>query len=221
MLSAWMAARDEAGNGLSDSELRDELVAHLRAGYRNSATVLCWVFVLLHRHPEADAKLAAELSEVLNGRVPHAGVLPRLTFTEQVIKETMRLCPLYPMLGRVVRCDTVLAGYRLTAGTKLGISVWALHRDPRYFDDPERFDPLRWNETLERKLPKHAFFPFGGGPRQCPFKSYGMLESVLLLATIAQRFRVQLAQGEQADRHASINGLLPKDGLQVTIARRG
>lgn len=220
MLSAWMAAKDESGKGFTDVELRDELVTHLRAGYRNTATVLCWAFVLLHRNPGADARLAAELQDVLRAQPPHLGALPRLVYADQVIKETMRLYPLYPMLGRTATRACNLGGYELAAGTGIGISVWAMHRDPRYFDEPEAFDPDRWTEALEARLPKHAFFPFGGGPRQCPFKSYGQLESVLMLATIAQRFHVTLAQGEGAALYPSVNGLLPKDGLKVVVARR-
>lgn len=220
MLSAWMAAKDESGRGLSDVELRDELVTHLRAGYRNTATVLCWAFVLLHRHPSADTKLIGEVEAVLGQQRPHPGAIAQLTHVDRVIKETMRLYPLYPLIGRIATRPCSLGGYTLAAGTQIGISVWAMHRDPRYFDEPERFRPERWCEALEAGLPKHAFFPFGGGPRQCPFKSYGQLESVLMLATIAQRFHVRLALGERAELHPSVNGLLPKDGLKVVIGKR-
>src|SRR5207244_656132 len=104
----------------------------------------------------------AELETVLGARAPHLGAVPGLSYSDRIIKETMRLYPLYPMLGRIVMRNCELGGYALTEGTGLGVSVWAMHRDPRHFDEPQRFNPDRWTSTLEAKLPKSAFFPFGG-----------------------------------------------------------
>jgi cytochrome P450 len=220
MLSAWLKSTDEQGKQLTDVELRDEIVAHLRAGYRNSATALTWVFALLARHPQVAGRLMHELDSVLRGRAPDLTSLMRVPYVEKVLKEGMRLYPLYPTIARSVQHDTELFGYPLRAGSAICISVWAMHRDPRYFPQPERFDPQRWTEELERGLPKAAFSAFGGGPRQCPFKSYAMLEMSLALAMISQRFSVELAPEEQAIPQWSMNGLVPQGGLEVVVRER-
>ena len=219
MLWALMAAEaDDAP--MTDVELRDEIVTMLRAAHRNTATLLAWCFALMAKHRDVEAALVGELDHVLAGKRPDVSALPRLAYVEKVVKETMRYYPLYPSIRRDIGMAYELGGYRIPAGTTLGISIWAMHRDPRYFTDPERFDPSRWTEQLESTLPKLAFLPFGGGPRQCPFKSYGMFEAVLLLATIAQRFRIELAPGERASPHDTVNNLLPKNGLQVIVRHR-
>jgi cytochrome P450 len=220
MLFTWMRSEDETGQRLTDTELRDEIVTHLRAGYRNTATALAWVFALLASHPQTQDQLAAELDRVLGGQRPHIAALPRLEYVERILKESMRLYPLYPTIGRLVKQDCELNGEPLAAGSAISISVWAMHRDARYFSDPDRFDPDRWTDALERALPKLAFFPFGGGPRQCPFKSYGMLEMTLVLATISQRFRIELAPEERAKPQYGMNGLVPMGGLKVIAQRR-
>ncbi len=219
MLWALIAPSDTDAP-MSDDELRDAIVTILRAGYRNSATLLAWAFALMARHPEVESNLVRELDEVLKGAPPSLTTLPRLVYAEKVIKETMRLYPLYPVVRRDIDRDCELGGYRIPAGTAFGISAWAMHRDPRYFIDPARFDPNRWSEEFERSLPKFAFLPFSGGPRQCPFKSYGMLEAVLLLATIAQQYEITLAPGERVIADPSLNGLIPKNGLQIIAHRR-
>jgi len=219
MLFALMNTPDEGGL-MTDKELRDEIVTMLRAAHRNTATLLAWSFALVAQHPAVDVALADELERVLGGTQPDLGALPRLSYTERVVKETMRYYPLYPNVRRDIETAYDLGGYRIPAGTALGISIWAMHRDPRFFPDPERFDPSRWTEALERSLPKLAFLPFGGGPRQCPFKSYGMFEAVLLLATIAQRYKIELAPGERAVPHDTVNGLMPKNGLRVVARQR-
>jgi cytochrome P450 len=220
ILSALMTTPDEAGRCMTDTELRDEIVTMLRAAHRNTATLLAWAFALLSRHPEVDATLTRELTDVLDGKTPDLSALPRLSCTENIVKETMRYYPLYPIVRRDIAHSYALGGYRIAPGTALGISVWAMHRDPRYFENPERFTPDRWTDELERSLPKLAFLPFGGGPRQCPFKSYAMFEAVLLLATIAQRYQIELAPGERAVPHDAANGLMPKNGLRVIVKRR-
>lgn len=220
MLWTWLTSEDEAGQRLTATELRDEIVTHLRAGYRNSATALAWVFAQLARYPHVDAMLMSELDQVLGGRLAHVDALTHLLYVEKVVKETMRLYPLYPTIARTVKHTHDLFGYRLAPGSAIAISVWAMHRDARYFAQPEHFQPLRWTDELERALPKHAFFPFGGGPRQCPFKSYAMMEMSLVLATVAQRFRIELAPHERAIAQAGMNGLVPRGGLQVVARKR-
>jgi cytochrome P450 len=169
MLFALMSTPDEGGL-MTDQELRDEIVTMLRAAHRNTATLLAWSFALMAKHPEVDAALADELDQVLGGARADLASLPRLSYTEKIVKETMRYYPLYPNVRRDIETAYDLGGYRIPAGTALGISIWAMHRDPRFFSDPARFDPSRWTEALERNLPKLAFLPFGGGPRAVPIQ---------------------------------------------------
>jgi cytochrome P450 len=219
MLSALMS-RTDTDAPMTDIELRDEIVTILRAAHRNTATLVAWAIALIATHSHARSALSSEIDEILGGTPLSLRSLPRLLSAEKVIKETMRLYPLYPSIRRDLDEGGELGGYRLPAGTVLSIDVWAMHRDPRYFAQPERFDPERWTDAFERSLPKLAFLPFGGGPRQCPFKSYGMVEAIVLLTTIVQRHDIALAPGERAIPQDTANGLLPKGGLQVILSPR-
>ena len=233
MLSVLMSLTKPDGSQLSDKELRDEVVTLLRAGHRNTSTLLAWVFVALTQNPSVTAKLHTELGRVLGlhsqlqgkqGQLPTPASLPALRYSEMVIKETLRLYPLYPTNVRKVVQSCQLAGYTIPAGSRVVASVWAAHRNPRYFDQPANFKPERWSAnyspttSLAMPVPKYAYFPFGGGPRQCPFKAYGMLEAVLLLAVIAQQYQVKLAPAYKLKFQTTANGLLPKGGLQVILS---
>ena len=180
---------------------------------------MSWAWYLLAHDAEAEAKLLAELKEMLNGRAPDVADLPRLTYTEKVVTETMRLYPPAWGIGRKALCDFEIGGYYVPAGTQIALSQWVMHRDPRYFEDPERFNPDRWTEEFRKRLPKFAYFPFGGGPRVCIGASFAMLEAVLLLATVAQRYEIRLVPGHPIKPFPSIT-LRPKDGIRVVLARR-
>ncbi len=219
LLSMLLNAQDEDGSRMTDQQLRDEAVTLFLAGHETTALALSWAWVLLSGHPEVEAKLVAELKEALNGRSPEVTDLPRLRFTEQVVMETMRLYPPAWGIGRKALRDFEAGRYRVPAGTQIAMSQWVMHRDPRFYDDPERFNPGRWTEDFQKRLPNFAYFPFGGGPRVCIGASFAKMEAVLLLATIAQRFRLTLVPGHPVTPFPAIT-LRPKDGIKVTLTRR-
>ncbi len=182
-----------AGPGGRDRRaLREQIKTFLAAGHESSALALTWTFVLLARHPEADARLAAELSAVLGDRPPTSADLPRLPYTRMVIKETLRLYPPLWMTGRQAARPCEIGGHRVTAGTLLLTSQWAVQRRPQFFPDPDTFRPERWEGTETDDLPRYAYFPFGGGARACIGTAFALTESALILAAVARRFRLTL-----------------------------
>ncbi len=185
-----LAARDDEGAGMTDRQLRDECVTLFLAGHETTALTLTYAFHLLAHHPEAESRLAAELGDVLGDRLPSAADLPRLSYTGHVVRESMRLYPPAWAIGREVVEPFEVGGYRLAKGTQLLISQWVLHRDPRWFVEPDAFRPERWADDLLRRLPKGAYIPFGDGPRVCIGNHFAMMEAVLILATLAQRHRL-------------------------------
>ena len=215
LLSMLMQARDEDGSRMSDKQLRDEVMTFLLAGHETTALALSWTWHLLAQHPEAEDQLQSELERVLGGRVPEFSDLPKLAYGERVIKESMRLYPPAWSLARTVISDFELRGYKIPAAANVVMSPWIMHHDPRYFADPQRFDPDRWLPERMQKLPRFAYFPFGGGPRQCIGNSFAMMEATLLLATIAQRFRFRAVTGEPVIPIPSFT-LRPKNGITMT-----
>ncbi len=195
LLSLLLHARDEQGGRMTDRQVRDEAMTLFLAGHETTALALSWAWYLLARNPDAEAKLAAEVHAVLQGRDPTVEDCPRLRYAEMVALETMRLYPPAYVVGREALADCVIGGYRVPRGTTLLMSQWVVHRDPRFFAEPERFRPERWGEEAIKALPKFAYFPFGGGPRLCIGNTFAMMEMVLVLATIAQRFHFRLAPG--------------------------
>ncbi|HEX8441733.1 cytochrome P450, partial [Archangium sp.] len=180
---------------LSEEQLRDELATMIMSGHGTTADGLVWTSYLLAQHPEVQARLVAELDEVLDGRAPQAEDLPRLRYTEAVVKESLRLYSPAWITSREALRDCELGGFHVPAGTTLGISQWVTHRDPRYYEEPEAFRPERWLAESIKQLPKYAWFPFGGGPRLCIGAPLAMLELVLITACVARRFRLELAPG--------------------------
>lgn len=219
LLSMLMQARDEDGGRMTDKQLRDEVMTFLLAGHETTALTLTWTWHLLAQHSALQEQLQNELQRVLADRVPEFADLPKLTFTEQVIKESMRLYPPAWSVARTVVSEFELRGYRIPAGANVVMSQWIMHRDPRYFPDPESFDPGRWSPERAQKLPRFAYFPFGGGPRQCIGNSFAMMEAILLLATIAQRFTLRAASSEPIVPVPSFT-LRPKSGIQMNVEAR-
>ena len=221
LLSMLLQARDDDGQGMSDVQLRDEVITLFLAGHETTAIALSWTWYLLARHPEAEARLAAELEAVLAGRAPALEDLPRLVYAEQVVKEAMRLYPPAYAFGREALADCEIGGYRVPAGATVFISQWAVHRDPRFFGaDAEAFRPERWTAEFEAALPRYAYLPFGGGPRVCIGNRFAMMEAVLLLATVARRFRLPLASDREVAPFPSIT-LRPVGGVPVRLQARG
>jgi cytochrome P450 len=205
--------------GLSERQVRQQAMTFFLAGHETTALALAWAWVLLADNPTVQASLAAELDSVLGGRPPTSADLPQLPYVENVIREAMRLYPPLWAMGRIAKHETDLGGHRVAEGTVVIVSQWVMHRDPRFFDDPERFDPDRWTDGLAKHLLRYAYFPFGGGPRGCIGSRFAMMEAVLLLATIAQDIHVTRASGQPVVPSPSIT-LRPKDGVHVIIRRR-
>jgi cytochrome P450 len=219
LLSMLMQARDEDGSQMSDKQLRDEVLTFLLAGHETTALALTWTWYLLSQHPEIESKLHEELDCVLAGRAPEFADLQKLRYTERVIKESMRLYPPAWSLARTVISDFELRGYKIPAGANVVMSQWIMHRHPAYFPNPEKFDPDRWLIETAQKLPRFAYFPFGGGPRQCIGAAFAMMEATLLLATIAQSFRLRTLPGHPVATSPSFT-LRPKYGLRMKLAVR-
>jgi cytochrome P450 len=183
-------ARDEDGSGMTDRQLRDEAMTLFLAGHETTALALTYTLHALAEHPEVSEQLLAELREVLGDRPLSVADLPRLRFTEQVVQESMRLYPSAYAIGRQAIEPCEVGGYHLPAGCSVLMPQYVVHRDPRFYDDPERFHPQRWADGLLKRLPKYAYFPFGGGPRICIGNTFAMMEAVLVLATICRRWRM-------------------------------
>ncbi|HYY94823.1 MAG TPA: cytochrome P450 [Pyrinomonadaceae bacterium] len=219
LLSMLLRAQDEDGSGMTDRQLRDEVMTLFLAGHETTALALTWAWYLLARNPEAESALHAELEEVLGGRAPSVEDLPRLRYCEWVVKESLRLYPPAYAVGREAVRDCEVGGYRIPSGMQVFVFQWAVQRDARWYDEPEAFRPERWREEVSARLPKFAYFPFGGGPRQCIGNAFAMMEAVLILATIARRFRLRLVPGHAVELLPAMS-LRPKDGIRVKLERR-
>src|SRR6266478_5159774 len=221
LLDMLLQVRYADGNPMSDAQLRDEVMTLFLAGHETTAIALSWAFYLIAQNPGIEARLAEELQAVLGGRVPVPEDLPRLRHTEMAIKEAMRLYPAVWGIGRRALQDCELGGYRVPAGSNVFILQWCTQHDSRFFPDPERFDPERWREDPVRsgKIPRFAYFPFGGGPRVCVGASFAMMEATLLLAMIQQSFHLELVPGHLVKPLPSVT-LRPMHGIQVTAHRR-
>jgi cytochrome P450 len=219
LLSMLMLARDEKGDVMTERQLRDEVITLLIAGHETTALALTWTWHLLAHHSDADAKLAAELRDVLGGRTPTASDLPQLRFTEQVVTEAMRLYPPAWGFGREALADCEIGGYTIPRGTTIIISPWVSHRDSRYFESATEFRPERWSGDFARQLPRFAYMPFGGGPRICIGNRFAVMEAVLILATVAQHFRLQSHDTRPVVPLPSIT-LRPKGGVSVRLVAR-
>lgn len=219
LLSMLLAARDEDGSHMTDRQLRDEVMTLFLAGHETTALTLSWTWYLLAKNPQVEEKFHAELDEVLGGSLPAVRDIAHLKYTEMIAKESMRLYPPAYGLGREAIEECEIGGYRVPRGSQVFMFPWATQRDPRFFGEPERFHPERWTEGFTSSLPKYAYFPFGGGPRVCIGNYFAMMEVVLLLATIGQRFRFSLASDHQV-RLLPAMSLRPKDGIKVTVHSR-
>jgi cytochrome P450 len=219
LLSDLLRAQDVDGSFMTDQQLRDEVMTMLLAGHETTALALSWAWFLLATHPEEQAKLHAELDRVLAGRAPAAADVPQLSCTNNVVRETIRLYPPAWIISRRAAETVEIGGYVVPAKSNIIVSPWVTHRDPRFFANPTAFVPERWSGNQEQALPKFAYFPFGGGPRMCIGQSFALMEAAVLLAAVAQRFHVSLAEGAKVEPMASIT-LRPADGVHVRLRRR-
>jgi len=219
LLSMLLDAQDEDGSRMNDKQLRDEVMTLFMAGHETTALALSWTWYLLSGHPEAETRLLAELKTVLGGRAPKVEDLPELRYAEAIIKETLRLYPPAWAFGRQATQDCEVAGYRVPKGRQVFFFPWVVHRDPRYFDNPEEFRPERWFDEKIKQLHKYAYFPFSGGPRVCIGNSFAMMETVLVLATIAQKYRLKLVEN-QAVKPWPVFTLRPRNGIRMVLEKR-
>jgi len=211
LLSHLLAATDDDGSRMSDKQLRDETITLFLAGHETTSLALSHALYLLGRHPDVLRRVQAEVDEVLGGRLPTEGDVSKLSYTERVIKEAMRLYPPAWVLGREVAQTIELAGRTVPVGTQVMASQWILHRDPRWWPRPEAFDPDRFLPEVVKTRPRFAYVPFGGGPRVCIGNHFAMMEAVLMLAIILSRWDVELLPHEEL-RFAPAVTLQPKDG---------
>ena len=203
---------------MSDRQLRDEALILYAAGHETTALALSWTWMLLSQHPRAQARLGAELDAVLGDRDPTVADYPALKFCEAVILESMRLYPPAYSVGREAIEDVELGGYRIARGAQLWILQWAVHRDARWFPEPEQFLPERWEGDLKHRLPKFAYFPFGGGPRVCIGNTFAMIEGTLLLAALLRHWQVRPGSEEPVKFRPRLT-LAPAGPVELMIHR--
>jgi cytochrome P450 len=220
-LTRLVAAKDpEDGAGLNATEVRDEVITIFMAGYETTAVSMTWVWYLLSQHPVEEAKLHGELDAVLAGRTPTLEDLPNLPYTRMVIEEAMRIYPPAPGISiRQAQAADEVCGFKVTPGMQILISPWILHRHRSLWDNPERFDPARFNKEASEKRPRFAYLPFGGGPRVCIGATLAMTEAMLILAVLAQRFRLRLKEPQEIKLQTRIT-LRPKNGMTTILERR-
>ncbi|MGZ3457717.1 MAG: cytochrome P450 [Archangium sp.] len=218
LLSMLMHARDEdTGEQMTDAQLRDEVVTMVLAGHETTALALSWAWVLLAQHADAGKKLREELERVLAGRTPTAADVPQLPYTRSVIDEALRLYPPAYILNRRVKENDVICGHRIHKGSVIVITPVVLHRHPAWWERPDEFIPERWADAeAEKKRPRFAYLPFSGGPRQCIGNNFALMEAVLLLATLAQRFDPRLL-ADYTPRPEFLVTLRPSEGLPMRL----
>lgn len=221
LLQSLINARDEdTGQGMTDQQIISEAIGLFFAGHETTADTLAWTLYLLGRHPDLQARVQAEGEAALGGRLPASVDLPQLPYTLQVIQEAMRLYPAAWSISREPLAADALGDYAVRAGQIIYVAIFNVHHHPRYWPDPERFDPERFSPAGQARWPhKHAYIPFGGGPRMCIGKPFGLAEAHIALAQILQRFTVRVPDGHVAQPHAVFNMGI-RNGLPVTVQPR-
>ncbi len=216
LLSILLSIKYDENEGLTDRQLRDEVITIFIAGHETTAVTLSWIWVLLARHPEELRKLKAELKSVLDGRSPTFQDLPKLQQTHRILKESLRLFPPNRSTAREAIKDCRIGNYLIPAGSQVVMPQWVVHRDQRFFESPHEFIPDRWTAEFERKLHKYAYFPFGGGSRICIGRSFAIMEATLILAIIAQKFEITLDSKDEVEPVPLVL-LRPGSDLKVTL----
>lgn len=217
LLGMMLEMRDaDTGEGLSDRQARDEVVTIFFAGHETTAATMSWAFYLLSQHPDVEERLRAELRSVLHGRLPTFADLPKLAYMQQVIHEVLRLYPAAYLFAREAIVDDVLDGYRIPARTLIFISPFVGHRDPKYWPEPESFDPERFTPEQVAARPRHVYYPFGEGPHVCIGNNFALMEMQLILAMALQRFRLRLLPGHRVALKPEAT-LRPRHGMKMRV----
>lgn len=220
LLSMLLLAQDEDDGGrMSDLQLRDEAMTIFMTGHETTAVTLAWTFFLLSQNPECERRLHAEVDEVLGGRVPTMMDLARLPYAEMIICEAMRIYPPAWALQRTAVSDCEVGGYVIPRGSQVLMSQYVMHHDPRYFPDPERFDPERWTKAAREARPQFSYFPFGGGLRRCIGDVFAMMEATLLLTQLAAKWQMRLAPDHKIALQP-VMSLRPKHGMRMILQSR-
>jgi cytochrome P450 len=219
LLSALLSAQDEDGSRMTDTQLRDEAMTIVLAGHETTALALSWAVMLLSQNPAALDQLVAEVDAELQGRRPTLEDIPCLVFAGAVLQEAMRLYPPIFGIGRETIAEVELDGHVLPAGTSVYLVPWVIQRDPRFFEVPEAFVPTRWLDGLARRLPRFAYFPFGGGPRLCIGQQFALMEAVIVLTSIVQCWRLDLMPGQDLRPETALT-LRPRHGLRMRLEAR-
>lgn len=217
----WLAesSNEESGARMSDQQLRDEMMTLFMAGHETTASALTWTWYLLSQHPEVETKLLEELHQVLGGRAPCLADLPKLPYTEMVIREVIRLYPPAPGVAREPIENVTIGGYAVPKSSLITINIYAIQHDGRFFSDPERFDPERFAKGWEERMPRYAYLPFGGGPRVCIGNAFAMMEARLILAAVAQQYKLSLGSLDVIPPVQLVT-LRPSGPVQMRLARR-
>jgi cytochrome P450 len=217
LLSMILGTRDEeTGEGLTDRELRSQLLTFVEAGHETTAVALAWTIYLLDKHPEADRRLRAEVTEVLDRRTPEVEDLPGLGFTRSVIEEALRLYPPVYAVARDAREEDEIGGFHIPAKSMIVLSPYVTHHHPEIWSDPERFDPDRFRPDRSAGRSRFAWFPFLGGPHQCIGQEFAMMEATIVVAMLVQAFRFNLAPGVTVEPKPMLS-LRPRNGLWMTV----
>jgi cytochrome P450 len=220
LLSMLVLAQDaEDGGTMTDQQVRDEAMTIFVAGHETTAVALMWTWYLLSQSPDVEARLHEEIDRALGSRLPTAADVPALAFVERVVTEAMRLYPPAWMIGRRAIEPYPIAGYVAPARTIFLMSQWVMHRNPRFFPEPDRFAPDRWTPAFKAGLPRFAYFPFGGGPRQCIGESFAWMELILVVATLAQQWRFRLEPGHPVVPRPLVT-LRAKNGMRMVVEKR-
>ena len=221
LLSMLLLSQDEDcnGDGMTDLQVRDEVMTIFLAGHETTASSLIWVFYLISQNPEVEARLWQELDKVLDGRIPMVEDLPHLQYTRMVFAETLRIYPPVWLTTRRPLKDWKVGSYTVPADSVIVICPYLIHRNPRFYPNPLCFDPQRWTAESEANRPRFAYLPFGGGPRRCLGEHFALMESALVIATIAQRWRVKHVPGHPVEPELYVT-LRPKYGMKMKLERR-
>lgn len=219
LMSMLLQAKDVDGSPMTDSQIRDEVLITFAAGHETTANALTWTWYLLSQNPSAEQKMHEEVKSVVGPRYPSWEDLPRLEYTTKVLTESMRLYPPAWVVPREATTDVQIGGYFIPRGSQVILSQYVTHHDPRFYVDPEKFDPERWTPAMKNSLPKFAYFPFGGGARSCVGEPFAWMEGELLLAAISQKWKMHHAEGHKVEMLPQIT-LRPKFGMMMKLERR-
>jgi cytochrome P450 len=216
-----LLAHDEEadGSGMTDQQVRDEALTLFLAGHETTANALTWTWYLLSQNPECERRLHEEIDSVLEGRAPGMSDLPQLLYTEMVFAEAMRLYPPAWAIGRMSKGPFELGGIKIAGKSICIVSPYVMQHDPRWFPDPERFDPERWTPEARDARPKFSYFPFGGGARVCIGERFAWMEGVLMIAAIAQKWKLKLAPDQRVEPLPLIT-LRTKYGMRMIVEAR-